>query len=378
MRVIGKFEKEDLALRFSMFLKKMGVENSYELEPQEGFSLWVYNEDEVEAARTYYQDFEKDPLNARYDVSVVDFSQDNPVDIESEIDEYERSVRENMLKKNRPIFYLTGFLLFLCSLIYILNFMQELYLEKKPGPQLLTPVQYYLMFDVPDVVVKAELFLKKYNFERNPKVEDMSPKARMEYEELGQMPYWKGVYDIVLSKLKNPKTAYNHSEVLFGKIRQFELWRLFSPAFLHLNFFHIFFNMIWLWILGKQIESRLSRFRFLMLVLFLALVTNVAQYLMSGPFFLGFSGVVMGMAGFIWSREIVAPWEGYTLNKSTVLFLLFFVAAIFLLQTVIFFLQLFTVWNFAPNIANTAHISGAVVGYLLGRCPIFAWRPIER
>ena len=95
---------------------------------------------------------------------------------------------------------------------------------------------------------------------------------------------------------------------------------------------------------------------------------------MTGPLFLGYSGVVMGLAGFIWMRERVAPWEGYPLNRATVLFLLLFIGAIFALQVVSFLIQIFSNLNFAPNIANTAHIAGGVIGALLARSSFFAQR----
>ena len=96
---------------------------------------------------------------------------------------------------------------------------------------------------------------------------------------------------------------------------------------------------------------------------------------MSGPFFLGYSGIVMGLAGFIWQRERIAPWEGYPLQRSVVIFLAVFVLAMFALQFGSFLFFLFTDSTFAPNIANTAHIAGALLGVGLARLPYFAARP---
>ncbi len=82
----------------------------------------------------------------------------------------------------------------------------------------------------------------------------------------------------------------------------------------------------------------------------------------------------MALAGFIWMREKIAPWEGYPLNRATILFLLIFIGAMFALQLSSFFIQVFTTLEFAPNIANTAHIAGALIGALLGRFSYFAQR----
>jgi len=47
------------------------------------------------------------------------------------------------------------------------------------------------------------------------------------------------------------------------KIRQGEVWRLFSPVLLHGTWLHILFNMAWLWLLGRQIEQRLGILKYL-------------------------------------------------------------------------------------------------------------------
>ena len=70
----------------------------------------------------------------------------------------------------------------------------------------------------------------------------------------------------------------------------------------------------------------------------------------------------------------MAPWEGYLLNRFTLVFLAIFVIGMFALQLVLFFMQLFDQAQFVIGIANTAHLSGAVVGYLLGRSRLFSIR----
>jgi GlpG protein len=130
--------------------------------------------------------------------------------------------------------------------------------------------------------------------------------------------------------------------------------------------------MAWLFILGRQIEERISRWRMILMILIIGVVANVAQYLMDGPFFLGFSGVIVGMAGFIWMRQKHAPWEGYPLQRATSVFIFLFVLAMFALELVGFSLQFFSVTSLSPNIANTAHIVGGVLGLLFGRYSFFS------
>ena len=200
---------------------------------------------------------------------------------------------------------------------------------------------------------------------------DLPPGFQGDLEKMEPPPYWHGIYDWVVAKMKGRDL---NQGPLFFKMKQGEYWRLFTPAILHSDFLHILFNMLWLWYLGRPIERRIGAFRLLCLTLVLALVTNVLQYLMSGPLFMGYSGIITGLAGFIWMRERKAPWEGYPLTKGTILFLLLFIVAIFGLQIVAFLFQILSRYDFMPNIANTAHIAGALFGAYLGRFQFFAQR----
>jgi GlpG protein len=69
--------------------------------------------------------------------------------------------------------------------------------------------------------------------------------------------------------------------------------------FLHFSPLHLLFNMMWLKDLGGVIEVRRGRWRYLGLVLLIAGISNLAQGIVSGPFFGGMSGVVFGLFGYI-------------------------------------------------------------------------------
>ena len=154
---------------------------------------------------------------------------------------------------------------------------------------------------------------------------------------------------------------------MFGDILEGQVWRLFTPSLLHFDFLHIFFNVLWFILLGNQIEYRIGPARYLGMIFVLGILTNTCQYIVSGPFFMGLSGIVCGMAAFIWARQQVAPWEGYLLHRFTLVFLAIFVVGMFLLQLIFFMMQTFATFELNIGIANTAHISGAIIGYLMGR-----------
>src|SRR5262249_48735414 len=115
-------------------------------------------------------------------------------------------------------------------------------------------------------------------------------------------------------------------------------------------------------------------FRSLLLTFTAGIVSNTMQYLMGGPFFLGYSGIITGLAGFIWSRQKIAPWEGYPIRKSMLLFLAVFVLAMVGLQLGSVVFMLLTDRLILLNIANSAHVTGAIWGLVMGRLSFFEAR----
>ena len=136
------------------------------------------------------------------------------------------------------------------------------------------------------------------------------------------------------------------------EIRGGQIWRLFTPMFLHFSIMHILFNMLWLRDLGSMIEARKSWWYLLLLVLVMAGLSNLAQYKVSGPMFGGMSGVVYGLLGYVWMQSRFNPASGLVLHPQTVT-----------LMIIWFFLCLSGAMG---SIANTAHGVGAVVGIAWG------------
>ena len=131
-----------------------------------------------------------------------------------------------------------------------------------------------------------------------------------------------------------------------------ELWRLFTPAFIHFGIIHILFNMLWLYQLGSVIEQRQKTTRLAILVIIISLLSNLAQYLWAGPMFGGMSGVVYGLLAYLWVQGKYNPWAGLGLDQN--------IAVMMLVWFVICWLGL------VGNIANMAHTIGLVSGAILG------------
>lgn len=146
------------------------------------------------------------------------------------------------------------------------------------------------------------------------------------------------------------------------EIRNGQIWRLFTPMFVHFGIMHIVFNMLWLRDLGGMIERRESSWKLLLLVLVTAGGSNLAQYSISIPGFPGFgggapnfggmSGVVYGLLGYVWVRGKVDPFFGYQLQQSTVTMMLIWLVLCFT--------------GLLGPIANLAHLFGLLIGMGMG------------
>jgi GlpG protein len=137
-----------------------------------------------------------------------------------------------------------------------------------------------------------------------------------------------------------------------------ELWRLFTPAFLHFGVFHIVFNGLWLWELGRRLEVTLGWRQYLLFVLVTGTLANVAQYCWSGPsLFGGMSGVVYALVGYIWMRQRQAPHPALAVPPGIIGFMLVFLV-IGLTGIIDQFMQ--------GSVANGAHLGGLMAGMAWG------------
>jgi GlpG protein len=138
-----------------------------------------------------------------------------------------------------------------------------------------------------------------------------------------------------------------------SEIQSGQIWRLVTPMFLHFTFLHIVFNMMWLRDLGGMIETVEGSFRLLLIVLISALISNWAQFVVTGhPLFGGMSGVVYALLGYVWMKGKFQPGAGLFLHKQTVTMML------------VWLVICFTGW--LGPIANYAHLAGLIVGVVWG------------
>lgn len=129
-------------------------------------------------------------------------------------------------------------------------------------------------------------------------------------------------------------------------------FRLLGPVFFHFSLLHIAFNTMWWWQIGGSIEKVMGKGELIQLFLLSAILSNLGQFLVSGPNFGGLSGVVYGVVGYVWFAGWLAPEKELSLSKPIVGFLLFWL--------LLGFVDVLPV-----NMANTAHLLGLVAGCFL-------------
>jgi rhomboid protease GluP len=139
-------------------------------------------------------------------------------------------------------------------------------------------------------------------------------------------------------------------------IAQGQVWRLFTPIFLHASLLHVGFNLYALYVLGPGLERFYGHKRFLALFILSGFAGNVMSFLFSTAPSLGASTAIFGLIGaegvFLYqNREILGESARQGLRNVIVIALI----------------NLFI--GFAPgsNIDNWGHIGGLLGGAL------FAW-----
>lgn len=141
-------------------------------------------------------------------------------------------------------------------------------------------------------------------------------------------------------------------------VKEGEVWRLVTPILIHYGTLHLLFNMMWMYQLGSLIEGRKGAWLLVVLVLVSAVPSNIFQFLDTGPLFGGMSGVVYALIGYVWMKGKFQPEQGMHLDRTSIIIAM---AWLVLCMTPLL-----------GHIANTAHVTGLVIGLLFGAAP-WAW-----
>ncbi len=154
--------------------------------------------------------------------------------------------------------------------------------------------------------------------------------------------------------------------------------KFFSAVFLHAEPFHLLGNMLFLWVFGPPVESRLGAVKFLAIYFLTGLMGSMLQSLLDTAFHgapvmgIGASGCIMGIIGaywyiYTWSTVCVAYFFWFTM--LFVRWGVWEVAAIWIIG-IYFLMDLFDglvlgAFGSSGGVANLCHVGGAATGVLI-------------
>jgi GlpG protein len=288
MRLIGHLAEEKSARVFADYLYVQKIESHIEFEKADGWGVWINDEDKLEQAASLLTAFRLNPADPKYRAEARSASEQR-----AEAAKDEAKYRKKLTDRRHLFRPLRGY-----------GF----------GP---------LTFGLIAISVVVSLVSRLGS--------DLQP-----------------IMGLFITDL----TRFAPSGPPLPEIMHGQLWRLITPIFIHFGLLHILFNMLWLRDLGSMIEGRQSSWLLAVLVLVIAVCSNLAQFWFAGPVFGGMSGVVYGLLGYIWMRGKFDPASGLYVHPTTVTMMI--------------------IWFFAclvgiiPHVANAAHGAGLVLGLAWG------------
>jgi GlpG protein len=334
MRKIGELPEERQARVFSDALYARGLENDVETEDSGAFSIWIHDDDQLDKGRTFLEQFRAAPDAVEWQSATTDASRKR-----------KEEARENARRGSNVITRE--------RIEYERNFTGFAWL-----PLLLSIIS-----------IAVTIWAGELGMMPSSHTPDMRREGRAESE----AERVKRMETLTITKLRYPKTPEQFTALLadaeeFGpdsrkvrrhrydptlpEIRSGQVWRLFSPIFLHFGILHLVFNIMWLRDLGGFIQHRFGAGYLAVLVLAIAAISNLIQLVWEqSPMFGGLSGINYGLLGFLWMRGRFDRGGFWQLNPQVVQMMMIW-----------FFLCFFVI----PNVANGAHAGGLVFGMLIG------------
>ncbi len=311
MRLLCTFQGHSKAESFTAYLLTQNIDTNVDKVEgaEDAWEIWIRDEDFVTAAKTEYDRYLQDPTNPKYTEAIR-----KAADIR----------REQQIKQ------------------------KEAARNIRTPRTMATPVSQIRR--IPPLTLTLTILCVIVGFLTNFEIND--PRDRMANGISEELQF---VERADFAKDPNPATS-----ILKG-----EVWRLITPIFLHGSLMHLLFNMIMLVQLGRLVEATEGTGRFALIVLFIAIFSNLLQgmtppspfgldFLGGSPFFVGISGVVFGIFGLLWIKSTLRPDLGFAMNPTSVVIMLVWLAIGFAWRDS----------NF--KMANLCHLGGLLSGMFLG------------
>jgi len=310
MRLIGTLDKEPEANRFTAHLLTEGIQSHAELD-NGSWAIWVRDENRVLEAKDALDDFRRDPTATAY----------RGVERAAEAVRREEVRRNEMARKN--VVTMRG---------------------KWKGGGAARKKPLIMTLIVISVIVALG--------------------SSMGADQEGSV--LRSLLFVDVELLKMPGVDWTSLDARLTNIKQGELWRTITPIFVHYGPMHLVFNMIMVYQLGSLVEDRRGTLRLGLMVLAIAIVSNLFQALVpidwgGSPTAGGMSGVLYGIFGYLWVKSSCEPELGMRIPQSTVIILV-----VWMLLGIFNVLKLYL----NMNIANWAHGIGFLTGVVIAGLPL--------
>ena len=145
-----------------------------------------------------------------------------------------------------------------------------------------------------------------------------------------------------------------------GIFRDGRVWELLTATFLHANLFHILGNMLFLWVVGRELEAMYGSRDFLIFYLMAGVVSTLGWTACDA--FRGTHHQMLGASGAIFAAVVV-----YTLfyPRREILFMFVIPVQIWILVVAILVFNALMIHQGVKwEVAGEAHLTGAAFGYL--------------
>ena len=171
----------------------------------------------------------------------------------------------------------------------------------------------------------------------------------IEFDTSNRFVHWLSFQNFTLNEFSKMNFIPRSTSLQDG-----EIWRLLTPVFLHFGFFHVLFNSMWMWDLGRRLELLLGKKWYFVFFVVTAIVSNAAQSFWSpASLFGGMSGVVYALVGFIMVSHRLAPHPLTAVAPGILGFMLIWLAVC----------TTGAIDHFVGgSVANAAHVGGLVAG----------------
>lgn len=151
------------------------------------------------------------------------------------------------------------------------------------------------------------------------------------------------------------------SDQIFGKL---QIWRLLTATFIHdgYNPWHIVMNMLFFWMVGREMEAFYGSRDFLAFYLSAAVASTLAWALFDRAQPVGAHGHMLGASGAVMATMVL--YTMYYPRREVLLAFVFPVEMWFLLVLFVGYDLLQLLSNSAAPVAYASHLGGAAFGYL--------------